>query len=95
VWLEQGWLGVLALGLLAAAALLRGAALAWRGQAAMPQAMAAALAFLTVGLLNTLVDEPRFLMLLLVLLWLAAVPRSSSPPARAGAAGRAAPPRPA
>jgi hypothetical protein len=97
VWLEQGWLGVLALGLLAAAALLRGLGLAWRGQAAMPQALAAALAFLVVGALNTLVDEPRFLMLLLVLLWLAALPRPprpphpppvSSPPDRAGA-GRA------
>jgi hypothetical protein len=36
----------------------------------MAAPLAALLAFLTSGLLNTLIDEPRFLWLLLVLGWL-------------------------
>jgi hypothetical protein len=72
VLFDQGWLGVLtwlAVGLLAFG---KGAVLLWRGQAQVPAALAALAGFATSGTLNTLIDAPRFLWLLLVLLWLAA-----------------------
>lgn len=70
LWFEQGLVG-LVLGLaLAAVALAAGARAAWRGSAAGLAAFAAYGAFWISGLLNTLVDEPRFLFLWLVLAWL-------------------------
>ena len=72
VLFDQGWFGVLAWGLVIAVALGSGVRLAWRGQALVPAALAGAVAFLTSGTLNTLIDAPRFLALLLMLLWLAA-----------------------
>ena len=74
VLFDQGWLGVLAWALVVALALGAGARLAWRGQAQVPAALGGATAFLASGTLNTLIDAPRFLALLLVLLWLAAAP---------------------
>ena len=72
VWLEQGALGVLAWGMVLALGLGRGLRLVWYRAAAAPAALWAAIAFLVVGTLNTLIDEPRFLWLLLVLVWLSA-----------------------
>ncbi len=68
---DQGWFGLVAWTLLVAASV--GAALRRlrRGDSTAAVALAALLAFLTSGTLNTLVDEPRFLFLLLVLTWLA------------------------
>jgi len=71
VLFDQGWFGVFAWGLVVALALARGGQLAWRGQAQVPAALAGLAAFLASGTLNTLIDAPRFLWLLLVLLWLA------------------------
>lgn len=88
VWLEQGALGFLAWGAVLALGLGRGLRLAWRRGAAAPAALWAAIAFLVVGTLNTLIDEPRFLFLLLVLVWLAARkarrvgPAGGTPPVR-------------
>lgn len=92
VWLEQGALGALAWTLLLAGVGARAAVLAWQGRAAVPAAAPAAAAFLASGLLNTLIDEPRFLWLLLLLLWMAALPARGAPgpsvPASAPARGR-------
>ena len=74
VLFDQGWLGVVAWGLVVVMALGRGLRLGWRGQALVPAALAGAVALLASGTLNTLIDAPRFLALLLVLLWLAAAP---------------------
>ena len=82
VLFDQGWFGVLAWALLVVAVLARGAQLAWRGQARVPAALAALAAFLASGSLNTLIDAPRFLALLLLLLWMAA---ATDRPAQAGA----------
>lgn len=72
VLFDQGWFGVFAWGLVVALALARGLQLAWRGQVQVPAALAGLAAFLASGTLNTLIDTPRFLALLLLLLWLAA-----------------------
>ncbi len=69
VLFDQGWLGVLAWSLLLAAALARGVGLAWQGSLQAATAVAAVVAFLVSGLLNTLIDDPRFLWLLLVCAW--------------------------
>jgi hypothetical protein len=79
VWFELGWLGVAAWALLVVTALAGWAAALRARDAAWPEAGLAALAFLASGLLNTLIDEPRFLALLLVCLALA--------PRRTGATG--------
>ena len=63
---EQGWLGVVAWTWLVAVALSQGSQQAWRGDRHAAAALAALLAFLVSGLLNTLFDEPRFLFLVLL-----------------------------
>lgn len=70
LWFDQGALGVLAWTLFLSWGVLRGAQ-ALRLPGHQPAAWAALLAFLVSGTLNTLIDEPRFLFLLLVLTWLA------------------------
>jgi hypothetical protein len=72
VLFDQGWLGVLAWAGVAPLALGSGAALLWRGPALVPAAVPAVMGFAASGSLNTLIDAPRFLWLLLVLLVLAA-----------------------
>ncbi|MBK1688307.1 hypothetical protein, partial [Rubrivivax gelatinosus] len=76
---EQGWFGLAAwavvLGLAAAAALSR----ARRGEPLSAAAAGALAAFVASGLLNTLVDTPRFLLLALLLPWLAAAAPPDSP----------------
>lgn len=78
VLFDQGWLGVLAWAGLALLALGSAALAVWRGQALVPAALPAVLGFAASGALNTLIDAPRFLWLLLVLLWLAAARRPVS-----------------
>ena len=77
VLFEQGWLGVLAWGAVLAGALIGGSRLARAGAAQVPAALPALLAFAVCGSLNTLIDAPRFLGLLLLLLWLAADRRAA------------------
>jgi hypothetical protein len=69
---DLGWFGVLAWTVLVALVLVRGAHAAWQGSPNALAALAAVLAFGVSGSLNTLIDAPRFLFLLLWLLWLAA-----------------------
>jgi hypothetical protein len=78
VLFDQGWLGVLAWSAVVLLALGGGALALWQGQALLPAALPAALGFAVSGSLNTLIDAPRFLWLLLVLLWLAAARRPAN-----------------
>ncbi len=66
VLFDQGWFGIVAWGLLLVTALCRGGRQAWHGDRNALAAWAALVAFLVVGSLHTLIDEPRFLFLLLV-----------------------------
>lgn len=75
VLFDQGWLGVWAWATLLLGAGTAGAVAAWRGDALVPAALPALLGFLTCGTLNTLIDAPRFLWLVLVLAGLAAARR--------------------
>jgi VanZ family protein len=72
---DQGWLGLLALMALLTTALARAASNTYRGQLASAAALAALLSVLVIGLFDTLIDSPRYLMLLLLLVWLACAPR--------------------
>lgn len=78
---EQGWLGALAwsaaIGLAVGTATKR----VWRGDSLAAPVLAALLAMLVSGLLNTLIDAPRFFWLAAVLMWLASV---RDDPIRAG-----------
>ena len=76
---DQGWLGVLAWAAVVAGAIVVGGRLAWRAQAEVPAALPALLGFLASGLLNTLIDAPRFLWLVLVLAWMATQKPSTIP----------------
>ena len=70
-WLfDQGWLGLLSWLALVAWAVTAGLQRVGREAPPVWGPMAALLAYLSCGTLNTLVDEPRFVWLLLVLLWL-------------------------
>jgi hypothetical protein len=71
VLFDTGWLGVLVWAALIVGTLAVGARALWRGEAAIPEAWAAFVAFLACATLNTLVDAPRFLWMFLVLAWLA------------------------
>lgn len=81
---DQGWLGLLAGAALVLAALAAGARAAWAGSVPGLAAFAGFGAFVVCGSVNTLVDEPRFLFLWLLLAWLACYWRRRSPPASRG-----------
>ena len=80
VLFDQGWLGLIALTILLITALARAASNTLRGHAASGPALAALVSFLVVGIFDTLIDSPRYLMLLLLLIWLACVPREKMAP---------------
>ncbi len=67
---EQGWLGLLAGAAAMAIALGAAAVRIWRGDPVAAPVLAALLAMMVSGVANTLIDSPRFLTLLLVLMWL-------------------------
>ena len=71
VLFDQGWLGLIALTVLLVTAVARAASNALQGHADSAAALAALMSFLVVGLFDTLIDSPRYLMLLLLLVWLA------------------------
>jgi VanZ family protein len=75
---DLGWMGGISVTLLVALALWRSFGGVMRGDLAAGAGLAALTGFLAVGVLNSLIDTPRFLMLFLLLLWLAStsVPRS-------------------
>ena len=74
VLFDQGWIGLTAWFYILALAL----AAAWKnavaGDGSAAPAIAALMSFLVVGVFDTLIDSPRFLMLLLILIWLCAQP---------------------
>lgn len=67
---EQGWLGLLAGAAAMAMAIGAAAVRTWRGDPVAAPVLAALLAMMVSGVANTLIDAPRFLTLLLVLMWL-------------------------
>jgi VanZ family protein len=73
---EQGWMGLLAWTLALALAIGVAARRVWRGDAMAAPVLAALLAVLVSGLVNTLIDAPRFLWLLIVLMWFASTGNS-------------------
>ncbi|MBK9234591.1 MAG: hypothetical protein IPO19_00435 [Rhodoferax sp.] len=72
VLFEQGWFGMLAWGTLIVVAAINGWRSVREGETLSATAWAATGGFLVCASLNTLIDEPRFLALLLILLWLSA-----------------------
>ncbi|HSM21617.1 MAG TPA: hypothetical protein VK876_05340, partial [Rubrivivax sp.] len=88
IWFDQGAFGALAWGLLFLSCGIAAWQLWRERRAALPAAAVAVAAFLVSGSLNTLIDEPRFLMLLLVCLWLGACASTAAGPA-GRASGRA------
>lgn len=75
VWFEQGWLGVLAFTLVAGLGLARAVGMAFRGSLFAAAVLAAMLAFLIIGIFDTLVDSPRFLLLFVLLSIFGSMPR--------------------
>lgn len=74
VFFDQGLLGLSSMGALLLLALVRAGRSAWRGAAAAVPWLAALAGFTTIGLVDTLIDTPRFLMLWLLLCCWAASP---------------------
>lgn len=69
VLFDQGWFGLVAMGAFLILALGRAARSAFSGDGIAGASLAALSAFLVVGLTDTLIDSPRFLLLLLLLSW--------------------------
>lgn len=88
LWLEAGWAGVLTLALALLAAMVAALRRHQRGERLAPAALVALAGFLASGLVNTLIDVPRFLFLLVLLAGLCAVDapmrRPSGGPSAAG-----------
>ncbi len=76
VWFDLGGLGILAFGAFLMLALSRSAQCAWRGDRSAQALLAALMGFMVVAVFDSVVDEPRFLLLLLLVLWLAARTRA-------------------
>lgn len=76
---DQGWFGLIALGLFASLAIMRAASHAWRGNLSAAAVLASFSGFLVVGLFDTLIDAPRFLLLLLLLGWFCGFRRITDP----------------
>lgn len=72
VWFDLGWFGVLAFGSVLVLALGRSGRAAWHGDRSAQALFAAMSGLLIVSVFDSVVDEPRFLLLLLVLAWMAA-----------------------
>ena len=64
---DQGWFGLIALGMFSILAVKRAVLRAWKGNLSAASILAAFCAFLVVGLFDTLIDAPRFLFLFLLL----------------------------
>jgi hypothetical protein len=69
VLFDQGWFGLLTLSIFSILVIKRAAGRAWRGDLSAAAALASISSFLVVGLFDTLIDGPRFLLLLLLLGW--------------------------
>jgi hypothetical protein len=71
---DQGWLGFLAVGALLAMSLAHAARCSLKGDRFAPAGLAALVGFLVIGVFDTLIDTPRFLLLMLLLSWFCAKP---------------------
>ena len=69
VLFDQGWFGLIVVGLLSILALKRATERAWNGDLQSAAALAALIGFLVVGLFDTLIDAPRFLFIFCLLGW--------------------------
>lgn len=69
VLFDQGWFGLLVLLIFFGLALSRAARNAYQGDKLAGAVLAALSSFLVVGLFDTLIDAPRFLLLILTLAW--------------------------
>lgn len=69
---DQGWFGLVAMSTFLLVALRRAATNVLKGDADASAGLAALCGFLVVGLFDTLIDSPRFLMLLFLLTFIAA-----------------------
>ncbi|PWB59903.1 MAG: hypothetical protein C3F18_00525 [Nitrosomonadales bacterium] len=69
VLFDQGWLGVAALVLFAAAGLWRAGRDAWHGDSMAGAMLASSTGFLVIGTLDSLVDSPRLIFVFLLLMW--------------------------
>lgn len=76
VWFDLGGLGVLALGAFLVLAFSRCAQSAWKGDRSAQALLAALSGLMVVAMFDSVVDEPRFLLLLLLVLWLASRARA-------------------
>ena len=74
---DTGWVGLTALLAFLGIAAGLGARAAWQGDVWSSASLAALAGFMTGGLLDTQIDTPRFLMLLLLLAWACRNPPSS------------------
>lgn len=72
IWYDMGWVGVLAFCGLLALAIGRSGCAVWRGNGQAQATFVALLGLMVVSVFDAVVDEPRFLLLLLLLAWLAA-----------------------
>ena len=78
IWFDLGWVGVVAFGAFLLLALLRLARASWLGDRSAQAMLAALTGLMVVAMFDSVVDEPRYLLLLLLLLWLAAQSRSEA-----------------
>lgn len=79
---DQGWLGVIALGLFMLLGLWRAGHQALRGNYTAGVLLAAQTGFVVIGTLDSLVDSPRILMLCLLNCWMCWNIKQKSPPER-------------
>jgi VanZ family protein len=79
VLFDQGWLGLLAFMLYLCPSLINAIRSTLAGNPAAGTQLAAMLGFLVVGIFDTLIDAPRFLLLLVFLPWLV-TDRTATPP---------------
>lgn len=70
VLFDQGWFGVLTLSIFIGLALVRACKSAYRGDTIASAGLAGLSSFLVVGIFDTLIDAPRFLLLFSLLVWL-------------------------
>ena len=80
---EQGWLGLIAWTLALVVATVSATVRTWHRSPVAASVLAALLAMVVSGMTNTLIDAPRFLTMLLALLWMASLSddrASGSPP---------------
>ena len=71
---DQGWFGLVAMVALLGLASVRAAKGVWRGDVLAAGSLAALCGFVVGGLFDTQIDAPRFLLLLLLLMWASFVP---------------------